>query len=81
MNFNVNNGTIIYEKRLGHLMPSPDVLKISEYQELINKRGLENISGAKEFKKFIHKYPQIYIEAIENENIKFEENEEISQIE
>lgn len=81
MNFNANNGTITYEKRLGHLMPSSDVLKISEYQELINKKGIENISGAKEFKKFIHKYPQIYLEAIENENVKSEEKEEVPQIE
>lgn len=76
MNFNTNNGTIIYEKRLGFLQPCPDVMKISKYQELINKNGLENISGAKEFKKFIEKYPEIYVKGVENEEIDKLENKE-----
>lgn len=67
MNFNSNNGTIIYEYRLGNLMPSPDTISISEYQEKINKMGIENINGAKEFKNFIQKYPDIYIVGVENE--------------
>lgn len=75
MNFNVNNGTVIYEKRLGFLTQCPDIIKISEYQQIINRDGIENISGAKEFRKFIHKYPDIYIEGINNE----EKSEEINQ--
>ncbi len=66
MNFNCKMGTIIYEKRLGNLLQSPEIIRISEYQELINKRGVENISGAKEFIKFIKKYPDIYEEGIKN---------------
>lgn len=76
MNFNSNNGTIIYEKRMGHLLPSPEIIKISEYQIMINNNGVDNISGAKEFKKFIHKYPEIYITAIENEVRVHNETEE-----
>lgn len=74
MNFNSNNGTIIYEKRLGFLMPCPDILKISEYQKIINKEGIENINGAKEFRKFIQKYPHVYMKGIDNE----EKSEEIN---
>ena len=66
MNFNCKMGTIIYEKRLGNLLQSPEIMRISEYQELIDKRGVENISGAKEFIKFIKKYPDIYEEGIKN---------------
>lgn len=76
MNINSNNGTIIYEKRMGHLLPNPEILKISEYQKLINKHGIENVGGATAFKKFIHKYPQIYMVAIENEERLNEKNEE-----
>lgn len=76
MNFNSNNGTIIYEKRMGHLLPDPEIIKISEYQNMINKRGINNIVGANEFKKFIHKYPEIYIKGINNEEKTEQINEE-----
>lgn len=76
MNFNSNNGTIIYEKRMGHLLPNPETIKISEYQNMINKRGIDNIVGANEFEKFIHKYPEIYIKGINNEEKIEEINEE-----
>lgn len=76
MNLNVNNGTVIYEKRLGFLTQCPDIIKISEYQQIINKNGIKNIGGAKEFIKFIHKYPNIYIEGINNEEKSEKINEE-----
>lgn len=78
MNLNTNNGTIIYEKRLGFLMPSPDIMKISEYENLINKYGLNEVNGSKEFQKFIGNYPELYKIALENEakeNNESEENE------
>lgn len=34
-------------------MPSPDIMKISEYENLINKYGLNEVNGSKEFQKFI----------------------------
>lgn len=77
MNFNSNNGTIIYSLNLSSLMPAgkPDIIKISEYNEMINKHGIEKICGAKEFAKFIKKYPDIYIKGLENEGKKLlEEN-------
>ena len=81
MNFNSNNGTIIYEIRLGNLLPSPDIIKISEYEELINKSGIDKVNGAKEFRQFVEKYPEIYMKGLESEkhnleNISIEENEE-----
>ena len=48
MNFNTNNGTIIYEKRLGNLTQSPEFIKIGEYIDVIEKypdiyqMGLDN---------------------------------------
>ena len=69
MNFNCNNGTIIYEIKLGHLLPSPDVIKISKYEETINEVGIDKINGAKEFKKFIEEYPEIYMQGLKNEKI------------
>lgn len=74
MNFNSNNGTIIYEKTLGNLMPTPEVIEISKYQEMINKYNIENIGGAKEFTKFIKKYPDIYKEGLRNEKVNLKEN-------
>lgn len=70
MNFNSNNGTIIYSLNLSSLMPAdkPDIIKIGDYMNMINKYGVDNIGGAKEFKKFIEKYPDIYIEGIKNEH-------------
>lgn len=77
MNFNSNNGTIIYSLNLSSLISSnkPDIIKISKYFEMINKHGINNICGAKKFMKFIEKFPDIYINALRNENI--EENTEI----
>lgn len=76
MRLNTNNGTIIYEKRLGFLMPSPDIIGVSEYENLILKFGIEQINGAKEFEKFKKKYPDLYQISIENENKKIEEETE-----
>ena len=81
MNFNSNNGTIIYEKSLGNLLPSPEIIEISKYQEMINKNGIENVGGAKEFERFIHKYPDIYITGITNEGKKEKTIEEDDEVE
>jgi len=62
MHFNTNKGTIIYDRTLGHCLPSPEIFTISEFQELMYKKGFENVNGAKEFQKFITKYPEIYME-------------------
>lgn len=77
MNFNSNNGTIIYSLNLSSLMPAgkPDIIKISDYMEMINKHGIDNICGAKEFTKFIEKYPNIYMDGIKNEGKHLDENE------
>lgn len=76
MNLNTNNGTIIYERRLGFLMQSPDIMSVSEYEHLIMKYGIEQINGAEEYEKFKRKYPDLYRIAIENENKKIEEETE-----
>lgn len=76
MNFNANKGTIVYDKTLGNCLPSPEIFAISEFQELIYKKGFENINGAKEFQQFIVKYPDIYMEGINNEEQNQEETEE-----
>lgn len=75
MNFNSNNGTIIYELNLSSITPAskPDIIKISDYMAMINKYGVDNINGAKEFKKFIEKYPDIYKDGIKNEYLGLEE--------
>ncbi|MDO5555113.1 MAG: hypothetical protein Q4G09_00220 [Clostridia bacterium] len=82
MNFNIDTATIIYEKRLGFLPFHPTKIKLSKYEELIEKNGIQNISGSREFYKFIQKYPEIYVKAIENEkNMEEEEiegNEELN---
>lgn len=67
MNFNSNNGTIIYEKALGNLMPSPEIIKIGQYIDMIEKSGVDNIGGAKKFIEFIMKYPNIYQAGLDNE--------------
>lgn len=67
MNFNSNNGTIIYERRLGNLMPSPECIKISEYLGMIKKTGIDNIGGGNKFMEFIMKYPGIYQTGLDNE--------------
>ena len=76
MFFNANKGTVIYDKTLSHCMPSPEIYKISEFQNLINKKGINNIEGAEKFKQFIIKYPDIYMEGINNEEKNQEEEEE-----
>ena len=70
MNFNSNNGTIVYMLNLSNIIPAstPDIIKISDYVTMIKKYGVDNIDGAKEFKKFIEKYPDIYTDGIRNEN-------------
>ena len=72
MNFNSNNGTIIYSLNLSSIMPEskPDIIKISDYLGMIDKYGIDKINGANEFKKFIAKYPDIYNEGINNEDNK-----------
>lgn len=67
MNFNSNNGTIIYERTLGNLMPSPEYIKIGQYIDEIQKKGTENIAGSNEFIEFIMKYPYIYQSGLDNE--------------
>lgn len=69
MNFNANNGTIIYLSNLASIIPAgkPSILKITDYIIKINKYGEEKVDGAKEFRKFIVKYPEIYIQGIMNE--------------
>ena len=67
MNFNSNNGTIIYERRLGHLTQSPDYIKIGEYIDAIEKHGIENVDGSNKFIEFIMKYPYIYQRGLDNE--------------
>lgn len=67
MNFNSNNGTIIYEKRLGNLMLSPECIKIRQYSDMIEKSGIDNIGGANKFIEFIMKYPGIYQIGLDNE--------------
>ena len=54
MNFNSNNGTIVYMLNLSNIIPAstPDIIKISDYVTMIKKYGVDNIDGAKEFKKF-----------------------------
>lgn len=76
MNFNTNNGTVIYEKRLGFLPQCPDIERISEYEKKISKFGVNEIDGAKEYEKFIKKYPDIYNQGVETEL----RNKEISEI-
>jgi len=76
MFFNSNNGTIIYDKTLGHCLQSPEVFKISEFQEMIFIKGFDDIRGAKEFQKFIIKYPEIYMQGVNNEDNDIEEEEE-----
>lgn len=60
MNFNANNGTVIYEYRLGHCKPTPEIIKINDYQKEIDKKGIEYIGGADDFQKFIKSNPEIY---------------------
>jgi len=69
MNFNTNNGTIIYLLNLASIIPAdkPSILNITDYIIKINKYGEEKVNGAKEFRKFILKYPEIYIQGIMNE--------------
>lgn len=67
MNFNSNNGTIVYEKRLGNLTQSPEYIKIGEYIDDIEKHGIENIAGSDKFIEFIMKYPYIYQKGLDNE--------------
>ena len=69
MNFNSNNGTIIYLLNLASIIPvnKPSILKITDYIVKINKYGEEKVNGAKEFRNFIVKYPEIYIQGIMNE--------------
>lgn len=67
MNLNSNNGTIIYEKRLGNLLPSPEQISIREYLDMIERSGVDNIEGANKFIEFIMKYPHIYQKALDNE--------------
>lgn len=76
MHFNANKGTIIYDRTLGHCLPTPEIFTISEFQELMYKKGFENVNGAKEFQKFITKYPEIYMEGVNNEEQNQEEEEE-----
>ena len=76
MFFNANKGTVIYDKTLSHCLQSPEIYKISEFQNLINKKGINNIEGAEKFKQFIIKYPDIYMEGINNEEQNQEEEEE-----
>lgn len=82
MNFNSNNGTIIYSLNLSSLMPAdkPDIIKISDYIGMIDKYGIDKVNGANEFKKFITKYPDIYNEGINNENEK-EDEQQIEEVE
>ena len=82
MNFNTNNGTIIYEKRLGNLTQSPEFIKIGEYIDVIERHGIENVDGSDKFIEFIMKYPDIYQMGLDNElekdNItEIEEEEEL----
>lgn len=69
MNFNSNNGTIIYSLNLASIIPAgkPSILKITDYIIRINKYGEEKIDGAKEFRNFIVKYPDIYLKGLINE--------------
>ena len=76
MNLNTNNGTVIYEMSLGFLKQSPDIMKISEYEELINKYGKNEINGAKQYERFKKKYPDLYNRALDNE---IKEKEEIEE--
>ena len=75
MNFNSNNGTIVYEKRLGNLTQSPEYIKIGEYIDDIEKHGIENIAGSDKFIEFIMKYPYIYQTGLDNEFKEETENE------
>ena len=75
MNFNSNNGTIVYEKRLGNLTQSPEYIKIGEYIDNIEKHGIENIAGSDKFIEFIMKYPYIYQTGLDNEFKEETENE------
>lgn len=68
MYFNSKNGTIIYDITLGHCLPSPETYTIAEFQELINRKGIENINGGLAFKRFINSYPEVF-------NRKLERNE------
>lgn len=76
MNFNTNEGTIVYDKTLGNCLPSPEIFTISEFQELIHIKGFDDVNGAKEFQQFIIKYPDIYMEGINNEEQNQKETEE-----
>lgn len=69
MNFNANNGTIIYLLNLASIIPAdkPSIFKITDYISKINQYGEKKVNGAKEFSKFIVKYPDIYMEGIKNE--------------
>lgn len=75
MNFNANNGTIIYLLNLASIIPAdkPTILKIKDYIIKINKYGEEKVNGAKEFRKFIVRYPDIYMQGIINEYKKSQE--------
>ena len=60
MNFNANNGTVIYEYGLGHCMPTPEIIKINDYQRAIDKKGIGYVGGAVDFQDFIKHNPEIY---------------------
>lgn len=64
MNFNTNNGTVIYEYGLAHCEPTPEIITINKYLNDITKKGVEMIGGAVEFQKFIKQNPKIYKEAL-----------------
>lgn len=68
MNINTNNGTIIACVRVCELLPQAEILSLKEYSEQINKYGLNNVFGAKQYQKFIMSNPQIYNQMIDNIN-------------
>lgn len=60
MNFNSNNGTVIYEYGLGQCKPTPEIIAINKYQNEIAKKGIDYVGGAVDFQKFIKSNPEIY---------------------
>lgn len=60
MNFNANNGTVIYEYGLGQSKPTPEIIAINKYQNEIAKKGIDYVGGAVDFQKFIKGNPEIY---------------------
>ena len=67
LNFNVNNGNIIFGLKVSRLLPLVDTVNIEEYERMIEKTEIkEDIFGAKEFEKFKERYSYLYETGLKN---------------